>query len=114
MIDELPPELERASVTQCELLDAKQIGSDFLVLVLLASDVLSGTVLFVVSGELELEIKAYYEMSQNHWGLVVAQEIVSKGSALIISEDQINTGNFVAIKLKAMSEQEEFLSTFEQ
>ena len=103
MIDQLPPELDQANVTQCELLDAKQIGSDFLVLVQLASDVMSGTVLFVVSGELELEIKACYEMNRNHWGLIVAQEITGRDSALIISVDQINTENFIAIKLKAMS-----------
>ena len=75
---------------------------------------MSGTVLFVVSGELELEIKACYEMNRNHWGLIVAQEITGRDSALIISVDQINTENFIAIKLKAMSEQEAFLSEFEQ
>ena len=42
-------------------------------------------------------------MNENEYGLIVAQEIISKDAILIISVDQMTNTNFRALKLKVKS-----------
>ena len=70
-------QFQLSNLTQCELLDAGQKGTDFLILVQLASNEINGTVLFALDNELNLELIAHYAMDKNPWGLIVAQEILS-------------------------------------